>query len=188
MKREEELIEEALQGNHIAFEQLLHPYRNGLLNMVYRMTGNPEDAKEICQDALIKIYRYLRSFKKGRSFKNWLYKTVVNTARDFLKKQKRFDLLMEQQKNSADCEKVNPEKHYLDAEIRENIQNCLQWLTPTERAVFCLRDGEGLSIKEAASVPGCSSMGIRVDGGRASTKLRLELGELDSFKNSEVKR
>ena len=59
---------------------------------------NPEDAKEICQEALIKIYRYLRSFKKGRSFKNWVYKTAVNTARDFLKKQKRFDLLMEQQK------------------------------------------------------------------------------------------
>ena len=71
MKNEEELIEAALQGDEAAFELLLYPYRNNMLTLSYRMLGNLEDAKEVCQEAMFKIYRYLSGFKKGKSFKNW---------------------------------------------------------------------------------------------------------------------
>jgi len=98
MKNEDELVGEALQGDHSSFEQLLRPYRQGLLNMAYRMTGNREEAKEICQDALIKVYKYLHRFKRGKSFKNWAYKITVNSAYDFLRKKKRFEDTVQKQK------------------------------------------------------------------------------------------
>ena len=53
MKNEEELIEVVLQGDEDAFELLLYPYRNNMLNLSYRMVGNLEDAKEVCQEAIL---------------------------------------------------------------------------------------------------------------------------------------
>lgn len=83
MKNEEELIEAALKGDEAAFGLLLYPYRNSMLNLSYRMVGNVEDAKEVCQEAIFKIFRYLNGYKKGKSFKNWMYRIVVNASNDF---------------------------------------------------------------------------------------------------------
>jgi len=55
MKNNDELVEEVLRGDDVSFEILLRPYRQGILNMAYRMTENLEEAKEVCQDTLIKI-------------------------------------------------------------------------------------------------------------------------------------
>ena len=91
MKNEEDLIEAALQGDEDAFELLLHPYRNNMLNLSYRMVGNLEDAKEVCQEAILKIFKYMNGFKRGNSFKNWTYKIVVNASNDFLRKKRRHE-------------------------------------------------------------------------------------------------
>ena len=99
MKNEDELVMAVLQGDHGSFELLLRPYRRGLLNMAYRMTGNTEEAKEVCQEALIRIFRYLNKFKKGRNFKNWIYKIVVNTGYDFLRRKKKYEEIV---KNLSD--------------------------------------------------------------------------------------
>ncbi|MQY57538.1 hypothetical protein GH140_05010, partial [bacterium] len=64
MKNDDDLVGEVLKGDQSSFELLLRPHRQGLLNMAYRMTGNFEEAKEICQEALIKIYKYLYRFEK----------------------------------------------------------------------------------------------------------------------------
>lgn len=181
--KEKELIEDALSGDNESFEQLLRPYRSGLLNTAYRMTGNEEDAGEICQEAIIKIYRHLRSFKTDRSFKSWIYKIMINTAYDFLKEKKRFEQVVREQPEAAAYREHNPEKHFLNTKIREIIYRCLPRLTPKERAVFSLRDGEGLSIKEAAVVLGCSGLSVRVHLSRARKKIRLEF---EKIKNSEV--
>ena len=94
MKNEDELVGEVLKGDQSSFELLLHPYRLGLLNMAYRMTGNREEAKEICQDALIKVYRYLHRYEKGKSFKSWVYKITMNSAYDFLRKKKKSEYII----------------------------------------------------------------------------------------------
>lgn len=174
MKKEEELITEVLEGQNDSFEPLLRPYRQGILNMAYRMTGNIEEAKEICQDATIKVFKYLGSFNRERSFKNWLYKTVVNCSYDFLKKKSRYNALIAEQKKSFFDDSYNPEKNYSNMEIKEKIQNCLRVLSPKEKAVFLLRDAEGFSINEASQILGSSSNSIRTHLSRARQKLRKE--------------
>ena len=174
MTNEEKWIADVLGGNHDSFEPLLRPYRKGMLNVAYRMTGNFEEAKEVCQEAVIKVYKYLRAFKQGRSFKNWVYKTVVNCSYDFLKKRSRHDLIFEEQKHHMNFETYNPEKKFLDLEIKEKIQNCLRILSPKEKAIFLLRDGEGMSIKETSEILGSSSVSIRTHLSRARQKIRKE--------------
>ncbi len=172
MRDEDELIDEVLQGKHSSFELLLQPYRQGFLTMAYRVTGNVEEAKEICQDALLKIFKYLKSFKKGRSFKTWAYRIVMNTSFDFLREKKKFEKVLETQKKTELFENDEAEKRLLNREIREKIQNVLHILTPKEKAVFLLRDGEGLSVWEASRVLGCSQMSIRTHLSRARQKIR----------------
>jgi RNA polymerase sigma-70 factor (ECF subfamily) len=178
MEKEEQLITEALQGSASAFEALLRPYRLGMLNMAYQMSGNFEDAKEISQEALLKIYRYLGSFKRGRSFKSWIFKTVINSSYDHLRKAKRHTQMIESQKNKVSYEEHGPEKRLLDKEIQEKIQNCLKALSPSERSVFLLRDGEGFSVKETAGILGSSSMSVRTHLSRARSKIRIQFERL----------
>ena len=174
MKKQEELIAEVLEGQNDSFEPLLRPYKQGMLNMAYRMTGNIEEAKEICQDATIKTFKYLGSFKREKSFKNWLFKTVVNCSYDYLNKKSRYNALLAEQKKNFSDDSYNPEKSYSNLELKEKIQNCLRVLSPKEKAVFLLRDAEGFSIIETSQILGSSSNSIRTHLSRARQKLRKE--------------
>lgn len=182
MKSEEELVEDVLRGDHSSFELLLRPYRQGILNMAYRMTGNLEEAKEICQEALIKVFKYLRTFKKGSSLKSWIYKIVMNSSYDFLRKKRKYTQIIENQKSLIVNESLNPEKRFLSREIKEKIQNCLNILSPKEKAVFLLRDGEGLSIEETSKILGSSSISVRTHLSRARQKVRARFEKTYTIK------
>lgn len=187
MKSEDELVEEVLKGNNSSFELLFSSYREGLLNMAFRMTGNLEEAKEICQEAIIKTYKYLRSFKRGSSFKNWIYKIFVNSSYDFLRKKRKYEGIIDCQKNFVINESQGPEQRFLHKEIGEKIEHCLQNLSPKERVVFLLRDGEGFSIKEASKILGWSSSSVRTHLSNARRKIREQFEKIYPLKAGEVK-
>jgi RNA polymerase sigma-70 factor (ECF subfamily) len=180
MKNEEKLIDASLEGDEGAFELLLFPYRNSMLNLSYRMVGNLEDAREVCQEAIFKIFKYLKGYKKGKSFKSWMYKIVVNAANDFLRKKKKHENIFAMKKVLADSVPINPEFQFLNKEVRDKIASCLEFLTPKERAVFLLRDGEGLSVRETSGVLGVSSVSVRTHLSRARQKLRGRLEKIYS--------
>ncbi len=85
--KEKELIERVLAGDAAAFEPLVTPYRGALLGLAMRIVPNPEDAREVAQETLLKAFRYLRSFDPALSFRNWLFQIVVNTARDHRRRE-----------------------------------------------------------------------------------------------------
>lgn len=174
MKDEAELVRRVLSGDDAAFELLLRPYRKGMLSIAYQIMGNSEEAQEICQDAMIKVYRHLDKYKVNKSFKNWLYKIVANTTYDLLRKKKRHSELVELSKNVSLYSEYSPEKRFLDQEIREKIEKCLGNLTTREKTVFLLRDTEGFSIKETAGILGSSSQSVRTHLSRARSKIRQQ--------------
>lgn len=188
MKSEDELVEEVLKGDHASFGLLLQPYRQGLLNMAYRMTGNLEEAKEVCQEALIKIYRYLNKFKKGQSFKSWIYKITLNSTYDFLRRKKKYENIVESQKSVLAFTSPAPETKLLNKELKEKIEACLQNLSPKEKAIFLLRDGEGFSIEETSEILGSSSFSVRTHLSRARQKIRVQFEKIDFAVNMEVER
>jgi len=188
MKNEEELVEEAIEGNEASFELLLRPYRQGLLSMAYRMTGDLEEAKEVCQEAMIKIYKYLHRFKRGKRFKSWIYRITVNSAYDFLRRKKKEEELIEKGKRFAFQTSPDPEEQLLNKESRARIEACLQKLSPKEKAVFLLREGEGFSVEEASEILGCSSLSVRTHLSRARQKIRIQFAKTYPGIQREVKR
>lgn len=187
MTNEERLVGQVLRGDQSSFELLLRPYRQGLLTMAYRMTGNYEEAREICQEALIKIYRYLHRFKKGHNFKNWVYTITLNSAYDHLRNRRKNEDLIEKQKNVIPDSGSDPEKRLLEKEVKKKIKTCLQNLSPKEKAIFQLRDGEGFSIEETAEILGCSSLSVRTHLCRARQKIRARFEKIYFQKREVVK-
>lgn len=173
MKDEDKLVEEVLQGKHSSFELLLQPYRQGFLNMAYRITGDREEAKEVCQDALLKIFKYLKSYKRGRSFKTWSYKVLMNTSYDYLREKKKFKRVIDSQKGASVYEIPQIEQRVWKSQMKEKIQNMLDILSPKEKAVFLLRDSECLSVREASLVLGCSQISVRTHLSRARQKIKI---------------
>jgi RNA polymerase sigma-70 factor (ECF subfamily) len=175
MCEEDHLVTEALAGDDNAFARLLSPYRDGMLNLAYRITGDRDDAHEVCQESIIKIHRYLRSFKSGRSFRSWIYKIVLTSAYDFIRKHGRSNYSILQNARQDIRENRNPEQSLLDGEFQEKIAECINHLSTRERIVFYLREGEGLSVKQTCKLLKCSSMSVRTHLSRARSKIRNRL-------------
>ena len=186
MKNEDDLVGEVLKGDQSSFELLLRPHRQGLLNMAYRMTGNFEEAKEICQEALIRIYRYLYRFEKGRSFKSWIYKITMNSTYDFLRKKRKARDIIESQKTHALDVVSDPEQQFLNKEIGSKIESCLRNLSPKEKTVFLLRDGDGFSVEETSRILRCSSLSVRTHLSRARKKIRAQFEKANLGFKKEV--
>ena len=172
MNNEDVLVEKTLQGSHSAFESLLHPYRNMMLSLALRMTGDKEDALEVCQEAMMKIYKYLGKYQSGKRFKNWIYSIVAHSALDFLSSKKKMAKLNREFISMQTDGEYSPEKRLLNREIKTKLMLFLGKLPPKERMVFLLRDAEGFSTKETAEILGGSLVSTQVHLSRARQKLR----------------
>jgi len=188
MTDEERWVSMALAGDEDAFERLLRPHRQGMMNLAFRMTGNFESAEEICQEAMIKVFKYLPRFQAGRSFRNWAFKIATNAAFDYLRRQKREEGIIENRKHADVHAAPSPEKSVLNREIGRRLQSCLEYLTPKERMVFLLRDAEGFSVKETAGLLRSSSMAVRTHLSRARSKLRMRYPDARSLAPGEEER
>jgi len=180
-----------LNGKAEAFEPLVGPYRQSLLSLAYRMTQNSEDSKEIAQEALLRVFRFLDKYDSRRSFRNWIFQILANEARNFYRKGKGEKAFLEKIESDrsdlrrsgrdawsyqADVHRAggsaDPEQSFLRKEFGAELEEYLACLPFRERQIFILRDIEGLDIKEAAQVLGCSSISVRVNLSHARRKIR----------------
>ncbi len=168
-EKEARLVELVLGGRTEAFEPLVTPYRKLLLTLAYRLSRNVEEAKEISQETLMRAFRYLGSFDRKRSFKNWLLQIEMNVWRTRGARTVDEGTLRELAARNATG---NPEERLAGTEVRERLLSCLDGLSPREREVFLLRDVEGRSVKETAEVLQTSSVSVRVHLSRARVKIR----------------
>jgi RNA polymerase sigma-70 factor (ECF subfamily) len=172
-EKENRLVEMVLDGHPEAFEALVTPYRRSLLGLAYRLTANEEDAKEAAQEALLRAYRYLRSFDPGQSFRNWLLRILVNAAH---KANRPGRLAVGLEDAPAPVEtSPGPPARYQAKEFRARLTDCLGVLGKREREVFLLRDIEDRSIKETAEILHSSSVSVRVNLSSARRKIKNEM-------------
>ena len=163
------MVELVLGGRTEAFEPLVTPYRRLLLTLAYRLSRNAEEAKEISQETLLRAFRYLGSFDRKRSFKNWLLQIEMNVWRTHGVKSVDDGTLRELAARNAPGD---AEERLAGTEVRERLLSCLDGLTSREREVFLLRDIEGRSVKETAEVLQTSSVSVRVHLSRGRIKIR----------------
>jgi len=178
-ERERALVERVLNGDRDAFEPLVTPYRRPLLGLAYRMTRNWEDAKEITQETFLRAFKYLANVDFQKSFRNWIYQILINTARHLKKKQAVQERLRHDglEPDLLADSRNNPEQPQLDQELRSQLADCLDALSDREREIFLLRDIEGWNIKETAGVLRCSSISVRVHLSAARRKIKERIKE-----------
>lgn len=160
MTREQEaaIVRKVLGGDANAFETLVLEYEKNVYNIALRMTGSSEDAADMTQEAFIKAYNSLQSFRGDSKFSVWLYRIVSNVCLDFLRSKNRrptVSLSVEDddgedaQLDVAD-ESQSPEL-LLDRKLtRDSVRRGLDSLPPDYRQILLLREIQGLSYDEIA--------------------------------------
>ena len=157
------LVERVKSGDKKAFDALVIKYQGRILNLISRFVHNPYDASDVAQEAFIKAYRALPKFRGDSAFYTWLYRIAVNTAKNFLASSLRqpFDTAvdfneMEQTDHSDSLkEQTTPESLLLTHELQETIVTAIEELPLDLRSAITLREIDGLSYEEIATVMEC---------------------------------
>jgi len=172
------LIERFKEGDDSAFAGLVHLYQDRVYNLCRHLLGRPQDAEDAAQETFIKAYRNLGRFTPQASFYTWLYRIAVNTCLDH-QKRPFFESLF---RRSAEGEEflavepadlLTPERLYESKQMNQMVQRCLARLSPKLRAVLVLKEMEGLSYEEIASVLDISLGTVKSRISRAREEMRI---------------
>src|SRR5882724_648668 len=164
------LVERARQGDLGAYDDLVRRYQERIYATIYHMTSNHEDANDLAQEAFIKAYQALKSFKGGSSFYTWVYRIAVNKTINFLKQRKNrvhmslndLDINAEHDPDlvSLVSEKT-PRRDVSLAELQEKLNEAMQKLSDHHRLVVTLHDVQGMSHEEIARIMDCNIGTVR---------------------------
>ncbi len=180
------LIEACRRGQSEAFGQLVRRYQDRLYPTMLRLTGRPEDALDLLQDAFLRAYEKLGSFHGESSFYTWIYRIAVNLALSDRRRRKSkwrlFDSSEGQSNEPEDLIHENDPSLPLErAERDQRIQAALDTLAPEHRAVVVMKEFDGLRYEEIAEVLDVPVGTVRSRLHRARADLRQRLaGLLDS--------
>jgi len=179
------LLREARRGNGAAFTELVLPYAPGLYRRALRLTGNPADAEDARQEAMLKAFTRLDQFAGNSDDKQddlhaWVSRITTNAAIDLLR-QRRDSILVPLEKNGSEsgdnfAERVpargeNPEERFARREMRSLLARAITQLAPDLRQVCLLRDILQYTTQEVADKLGISAMAVRLRLFRAHRKL-----------------
>ena len=156
-----EIIKRCQQGDGDAFCELVNRYHQKVFWIAFQMVGNREEARDISQEAFLRVYRALSQFNLMSNFYTWLYRIVVNLSIDFLRKQKPGTKLVSVDE-IGDISGGNPQENFLERqEISKAVWEVLQELPLPYRTILILRDIEDFSCKEISKILHCNSNTVR---------------------------
>lgn len=182
------LIRAAQDGDHAAFEQLVRAYDQSVLRLAMNLLRSPEDARDIYQEAFLRVYRNLHAFRFDCSFHTWLYRIVTNLCLDQMRKRKvRKEEPTVLTTNDGPLDRAeslpedrvdgDPQRHLFSGQVRTRIKDVLGELTPRERMVFELRHYQGLRLRRIGEVLGTTEEAAKNCLFRATQKMRAALGD-----------
>jgi RNA polymerase sigma-70 factor, ECF subfamily len=167
---EADLVKNARRGDLEAYDELVRRYQERIYATIYHMTSNHEDANDLAQEAFIKAFHALKSFKGGSSFYTWVYRIAVNKTINFLKQRKNkaqmsLDDLDFNAEHDPDLVALisdkTPRREVNLAELQEKLNEAMQKLSEPHRLVVTLHDVQGLSHEEIATIMGCNIGTVR---------------------------
>jgi RNA polymerase sigma-70 factor, ECF subfamily len=185
---EKALIRAAQEGDQDAFGQLVRAYDKSVLRLAMNLLRSPEDAQDVYQEAFLRVYRNLNSFRFDCSFHTWLYRIVTNLCLDHMRKRKvrreessqvegldgPVDRMDTFQESRADGD---PQRSLFSGELRQGINKALSEPTARERMVFELRHYQGMKLRDIGETLGTTEEAAKNCLFRATQKMRVALGD-----------
>jgi RNA polymerase sigma-70 factor (ECF subfamily) len=190
---ERALVAEAQAGNRAAFEELVRRFDRDVLRLALNLMKRPEDARDVYQEAFLKVYRNLHRFRFECSFYTWLYRIVTNVCLDHLRRRQArpedqapelsvgvreegITDFFERQREHRPT--LDPERCFIGKEIKNRIALAMERLSPRERIVFEMKHYQGLKLRAIGDALGTTEETVKNSLFRATRKLRQELGVL----------
>ena len=177
---ESRLIQRAGEGDASAFNALMGMHERRMYAVALRMCGNPEDAQDCLQEAMLRVWRAISGFKAQSSFGTWVYRITMNTCLDELRRRKAkpaasLDGMLDAGWSPVDGGE-SPEGHAMRREMRRTLQKCIGELPEDMRAAVVLRDIEGYSYEEIAGILDANVGTIKSRISRGRERLREKIG------------
>lgn len=189
------LVKKAQSNDPRAFEELVGLYQNKVYKLCYHLAGNQDDAQDLSQEVFIRAYKALGSFRNEADFGTWLHRITLNIWLNIKRKNSRKIVSLDEPYESGNGSNMQREVAALDGdplealeekEFRGLVRTALCKLTEEHRAVLVLREIEGYSYEEVASLLGCSLGTVKSRLSRAREVLRREMTELGRHVDLDV--
>jgi RNA polymerase sigma-70 factor, ECF subfamily len=161
---DQQLVERAQRGEKHAFELLVSKYQRKLARLLSRFIRDPTEVEDVTQEAFIKAYRALPSFRGDSAFYTWLYRIGINTAKNYLVAMGRrapttTDIDSEEAEGFEDGDQLRdlntPENEMMSRQVAETVNQTLEELPEELRTAITLREIEGLSYEDIAKIMNC---------------------------------
>lgn len=178
-ENEKALIKKAIMGDEVSFETLIFSCKGKAYSIAFRYLRNQEDAMDALQESFIKIYRHLDKFNFESSFDTWVYRIVVNTCNDMIKKTNARPKIEELHKYKDEIFEVEivdtgllPDERLLHKEESTYILACLEKILPEQKEILILRDIQGFTYEEIGTMLKCNIGTVKSRISRARQKMR----------------
>lgn len=172
-----ELIQEAVRGSQPAFRAIVEANQGFVYAVAFRFVNDQQEAEDITQEVFVRLWKNLHTYRQDVKLTTWLYKIVTNRCLDFLKSRHG-----RQRKNKVDIDRSHfvqdsstPEKDFQQLELSAIIHAAADELTPKQKAVFILRDLEGLSQEEVSETLSMSTGNVKSNLFYARQKMAKKL-------------
>ncbi|CEN56125.1 RNA polymerase sigma factor RpoE [Candidatus Methylopumilus turicensis] len=181
------LVERAQRGDQQAFGMLVEKYQRKLGRLLSRMVRDQAEVEDVVQESFIKAYRALPNFRGDSAFYTWLYRIGINTAKNYLvslgrRPQVSYDVEIEDAENFEDAEELRtaetPETELMTKEIAKTVNETMMALPDELRTAITLRELEGLSYEEIATLMSCPIGTVRSRIFRARETIAAKLRPL----------
>lgn len=188
---EKYLINRAKDGDIDSFEKLISNHQKRVYNIALKVLGNKEDAYEMVQEAFIKVFRSIKSFKEQSTFSTWIYRITINVCLDYIRKQKKNTIISYDNSIKIDENEVyfqvkddsqRPDVLYERREMQREINEAIKKLPQDQRIVIVLKDIHGFSYSEIASIVQCPEGTVKSRLNRGRVALKEILKKSGTFK------
>ncbi len=160
-----QLVEDARRGDARAFRELVSRHQRRAYAVALGIVHDPDDARDVCQEAFLKVHKNLSTFEGEAQFFTWLYRIVMTLCIDLLRKRRGQQVEFDDALANDDPDDAgiapqrtgfDPARALSDKELRAQILRALDRLSPAHRAVLVMREVDGLSYQEMAEAMKCS--------------------------------
>lgn len=175
---DEEVIRSVLQGNKDDYEIIMRRYNERLYRIGISILKDENDVEDIMQETYIKAYKHLQSFKRESKFSTWLTRIMVNESLAKLKYRKQFEQLVDPETKKMPtyiAHTETPEKHFMQEEMSNIIENAIRSLPQKYQTVFMMREIENMNVHETAKSLNISNENVKVRLHRAKELLKKNI-------------